>query len=272
MKQGGRIFDYRIGEDLEIHDYDWFVDRIKEFDQYANVEIKIIGKSRKGYDMYGIDIIPENEPVGQIVVVGGHHGKEPAGPEAAIKFIEKVLHSETAYAKELKKNYRISVVPIVNVDQYVLPANRQFHDDFNSHYQNLDYGYPEERATADFFLSRMDVNHVITFDLHETLGPWFTGFGIIENLQEPKKNYARSSITKLRNEGYPIFEDIDFIDGVSQSHYYKTFTGLSYKKGANAYSFESPMFVHPLKSRVEMHLIAMDAILSKILDEKIKKT
>jgi hypothetical protein len=265
------IFDHRIDEDLKIHDYDWFVDRIKEFDQYANVETKVIGKSRKGYDMYGIDIIPENEPIGQIVVVGGHHGIEPAGPEAAIKFIEKVLDSETAYAKELKKNYRISVVPIVNVDQYVLPPDRRSYDDFNSHYRYIYYAHPEERATANFLLSRTDVEHVITFDLHETVGYWFTGFGIIENLQEPKKNYARESIKKLRNEGYPIFEGIDFIDGVSQTHYYGTFMDLSYEKGADAYSFESPG-IYPLKSRVEMHLIAMDAILSKILDEKIKKT
>jgi hypothetical protein len=44
---------------------------------------------------------------------------------------------------------------------------------------------------------------------------------------------------------------------------------FSCRKGGDAYTFETPGS-YPLKSRVEMHLLGMEAILSKILDKKFK--
>jgi hypothetical protein len=263
------VIDCKVDNDLAAHQYEWFVDRMHEFAKLKNIKITSIGKSSESQDIYAIDILSNDKPKGQIYVVAGHHGPEPAGSEAAMVFIEKFLNSNTAFAKKLKNSYNISVIPVVDVDEYTKPLEDRNYHDLNQHYHFLSEARPEEKAVGNFFYERKNASYNLTFDLHETGKVQFNGFGLIELLQNPKKKYSPCAIARLKSKGYPLLNDLYFANGVARSiSCVGTFTHFSHIEGADAYIFETPSLYASLKDRAQMDLLVMDEIISQILLEK----
>lgn len=244
--------------------------------------------------MYALDIGPSEEKWGSIVVVAGHHATEPAGPVAALEFAERLLNSKTKFGEMLKKNYSITIIPVVDVDHFSLkfkdrvysyrtnnfyhrtdqngPEWEFFRPDYDRTLQKPLRAGPESRNVARAIQERtMGREFALAFDLHEAAqkdsGMPHDGFFIATPEQFDRDDLLDAVANRLTANKIPI----DPIWKWRQITLGKRFDQFAQSLGATSFTQESPRFepdgttIRNPSARVQMHLESMDEIIGRYL-------
>lgn len=119
------IFD-TSGDNLKVHNYNEVISIINKYseDFSDTVTAYSIGKTVEGRQIPVIELHHEDKPVkGHIIIAAGHHGTEPAGVEAALSLMDKLVYADNEKAQYLLDNYQIDIIPAVNADMLARKYN-----------------------------------------------------------------------------------------------------------------------------------------------------
>ncbi len=279
---------------------------LEKLDPIGGVEVSVIGESDgivfEGLDfltyrgkrddvgkrnIYAIDIQPRISKKGQFFITAGHHPVEPAGPAAAIEFVDELLRSNSTAARNLRDHYQVTIVPMVDVDYFSLPSRRRIYTTSNNFYHRLDSeefdpdgrtavgAGPEAKAVAKLFQERTKDNRAFTFDLHES---WYeskyeprSGFYIFQYEDTGKKRFASRGVEAVKKADIPTDGEIteQDVNNIRRDHD-GLFTGYAERLGHCGIIQESVTSIRgkkvPLESRVKMHLTSMSAIIPEVID------
>ena len=235
--------------------------------------------------IYAIDIEPSKSKKGQFFIVAGHHPVEPAGPVAAIQFVNELLQSNSPSARILRDHYQVTVVPMVDVDYFSLPVKRRIYTTSNNHYNSLDceefYSWdqwrvqgagPEAKAVAKLFRERTRDVRAFTFDLHES---WYEskfeprhGFFIFQYEDTEKSGFAKIGLDAVRNANLPV-SGIETECNIRRS-FSGMFTAYAEKLGHLGFTQESVTSIRGKRVhravRANMHLVSMDAVIREVMN------
>lgn len=246
-------------------DYGFYVNELSSIaEKYSeNMRFYSIGQSVEGRDIYAAELIDRDAtPTAEIYIIAGQHGNEPAGPAAAYEFIKKYLESDTQLAEKMKKSVKITVVTIVNVDQFVKPLEERGYNnanniDLNSSYRHITNKVPEVEAVVNDFRDT-ETGVDLAFDLHETGGSWMNGFVLYENKpkRREKLELGKKAVERV-SEKYSIHND-----GIIHDLNPNCFDGFAAQNNSYSYTFETPMTNFKFEERIEMDLIALDTIIA----------
>ncbi len=234
--------------------------------------------------IYAIDFFPQREKRGQVFIVAGHHVIEPAGIVAALEFAEKYKHSNSEFALRLKKHYQVTVVPLIDIDEYKKPPHERANfRKLNLHYDQLqsilasdDCGAkrhnlkhvsskdPSEVWDEELIMGRMvyqrTINSIpfISFDLHEH-GKYGKGFFLYAYSEDSYKFGSELMLSienKIDKESLPVHSEVDR----DMPRKGRTFSEFLSEMGGLGLTFESPLSEH-LHNRVRMHISGIDELI-----------
>lgn len=329
--QGTEIIDTAVANEIEYlgHKTEWYHSKLEEIAKtYDFAQTEIIGQSsgitfelfgiynkqmefyekckdNTKHDIMALDFFPSEEKKGEIVIVAGHHANEPAGPEAAIEFAQRYAQSSSPLAIELKKHYQLTIIPVIDVDQYARPINDRKYGPKNDFYDVIDQegeeylesngqyipvaASPEAKAVANAVKKRCeDAPLLLAFDLHETSN--VDGFEIILNKDKEITSIEKETVDEIGKKFYvraPRYnmytEEWSYPGIINRDTQEKIFCDFTTKLGAQSYSFETPSSLEigssmerkqiylGLEKRVEMDLIGLDGVISRYVQEEIHK-
>lgn len=265
--------DTQVAEDQEIHCTQWYYDTLKELSQHNHVNRECIGNSNEGNPVYALHIDATNkQPQGCIVVVAGHHAKEPAGPEAAIAFAQHYIQSETTIAQQLKEQYNVIVIPVIDIDGFSREeVFRRYNYDFNEDYHLIDRAPLTQQAVAKYIQERSkEAPLCLAFDLHEGFRP-YNGFALFTAFPKDKTDLSleKHIMSRLEKDSYTVNtveipEKIQPITYVDRPGGFDMFCA---ELGAYAFTFESQNPDFTLQERIETHLTGIDEGIRKYLEK-----
>lgn len=299
MVEGYIIRSDRI-KDSVLPDYDNLTHRMKLI-CYKNKYIRLseLGRSNGSQGdqhrletvpidiIYAIDFFPQKKKKGQICIVAGHHVTEPTGIIASLKFAEMYKDSNLEFALHLKKHYQVTVVPIIDVDEYKKkPEERATYRKLNLHYNqvlsfllsnqralpNINLGvkpkksptevWQEELVMGKMVYDRINKNvPFIGVDLHES-GKNNAGFFIYSTPLEPNKLFDELILeiqNRLKSEGLSIDSEISKHRSNNNGG---SFDEFIFQLGGIGYTFESPLSGQ-LEDRVKMHMLGIDELINQ---------
>ena len=217
--------------------------------------------------VWAVSFTPSEEPKYEVLLTGGVHGDEPAGVEIMLQTIETLAENPGEY-----ENVYFEIVPIVNpwgwshdirFDRDGRDVNRDFAS-FTS----------QEAVIIREFTAGKEYDLIV--DHHECDDS--TGFFMYQ-LANPSQSVSRNVIKAVRDEGYPIEQDVRMItlktedglidapmwtlrlvrlvDRLSMTNYFRL------NNNDMVYLIETPTSLS-WESRLTMHKIALDTFLNSL--------
>lgn len=97
--------------------YSDIVAMLKKLSRYEGVYLYEIGTTLQGRTMYALEIdVPSDKEKNTVILTGGVHARETAGPTYLLKEIADLLSANTAESREVLATTRFACVPCVNPD------------------------------------------------------------------------------------------------------------------------------------------------------------
>ncbi|HEO72294.1 MAG TPA: DUF2817 domain-containing protein [Candidatus Hydrogenedentes bacterium] len=214
-----------------------------------------------------VHLEPSGPPSRRVLLTGGVHGDEPAGCEAALRFVEESAVSPNRYS-----GVAVDVIPLVNPwgwahDKRANGARIDLNRDFAS------YAAQESRLVHAFVQGTI---YDLVLDLHEDGGA--KGFYLYQ-IDNEEKALCRHIIALIREQGYPIARNARMLflqsrNGIIDAPGWTLWTAqflhqlsltnyCRLTKSERVFLFETPSRM-PMEDRVTMHRIALHALLETV--------
>lgn len=292
------LFDTSEPLTAEAHKYDWFVQRMEEIAALdESIVMTSIGKTSnyvnwtgniriEPVDMYILDFLPKIEKRGQIILLAGQDAMEPAGSEAAIHIAEKLANSQTYLANFLKNFYQISIIPIGDAAEYTLDLGSRAKREVTRYYhpQGHRWRMPETQNIINAINERVkDTSLNLSVDMHESeKANGYYMITINDAINDATMKLGLSTIESLQKNGFKLVEPdsvpgilpfkclglrYEIMDSSKERANEYTFDKFCYRKGALAYTYETPMKGFELKERMHMHISAFERMLSSYIQD-----
>jgi hypothetical protein len=173
--------------------YDEFLKRVNAL-AAKNIKVDLIGTVKYDgveYPVTALSYIPQEKPKKHILLLGGAHGNEPAGPEAIIGFFTYISKHPDTY-----DDVAIDAIPMVNPWGWTHNV-RQNGNGYDINRDFINFLTREARIVRDFGVRHA---YYLVIDHHEARsdGAFIYAYG-----DEDSKN-ARSLMKYLKNSGYAI--------------------------------------------------------------------
>lgn len=278
----GYVIDTDV-EDASYHGYDDLGDILTDLEsRYEDsVSVTTVGETVEKRPIYGLELHTRGRPVeGYIFITAGGHGDEPAGPEAALKLVERLCGTDNEKARYLLDRYEIDIIPAINTDMYARPvAEREHHNVEN---RDPPY-YPFRRDARDVSVEGVEVRDfidtkamhapvILTLDYHETTD--FKGFLVVRKDKEEvlgdkvNARFKAEGIPRHADDYYTFYGHVH--DGIQDCRpaYRDSYSSTLIAEGERLGSphgliFETPK-KFPLEKRIEMDLVATDEALAAV--------
>ncbi len=199
------------------------------------------------------------------LIVGGVHGNEPAGTEAALQFIAQLVASPSLYPETA-----FDIIPLANPWGWVHNRRRNYERyDLNRDFAR--FHTQETRLLRDFLRGK---RYDLALDLHEDSSA--NGFYVYQYAEDTPRP-ARDLITQERAAGHSIAQEARMViltarDGVIRAPMWTLYfvrairtmsigNVLRLDYSDRAYTLETPSSF-PMETRVDMDLLALHYFLS----------
>jgi protein MpaA len=217
--------------------------------------------------VWAVSFTPSEEPKHKVLLTGGVHGDEPAGVEIMVQMIDTLAENPQKY-----ENVYFDIVPIVNPwgwshDIRFDRDGRDVNRDFAS------FTSQEAVIITEFTAGK---KYDLIVDHHECVDG--TGFFMYQ-LANPSQSISRKVIKAVRDQGYPIEQDVRMIilkteDGLIDAPMWTLwFVRLANRLSMTnyfrlnnndmVYLIETPTSLS-WDSRLTMHKIALDTFLNSL--------
>ncbi len=238
----------------------------------ARLSLRELGKARYGTwesPIWAVTCKPPGTPKRHLLLVGGTHGNEPAGPEMLLQFVEELGRGEAGDPEAV-----LDIVPVVN--PWGWAHNRRGNGDgLDINRDFVAFKTQEGRLIRDFIGS---THYDLGADFHESR--YADGFFLFQ-YSDPDQAFARSIIAAERGQGFPIEQNTWFLilkthDGlilaprwtltcarIARLFSFGNYMGYGYAE--HAFTVETPKRL-PMKDRVSMHRTSLRMFLEKGLE------
>lgn len=247
------------------------------------------------HNIYSLDIEPEESCYGNIIIISGHHAIEPAGPAAAMTFAQNYL---SGAFEEVKRHYNVSIIPMVDVDNFSRPVEKRTYSHFNDFYHILEEGREfeheykglkplrasrENLVVADGVKNRIDSSpKTISIDLHETLALDCDGMYILSPRKTTSKLSPQKAARAVGEANFQLctsYTEYNIYDGygVFSTENHQTFMEYTEDLGALSYTSETPIGFFkkslsgsveeklPFETRISMHLTVIESLINQFI-------
>lgn len=248
--------------------YDNVISRLENAASSGVARLNLLGSfsaSGRDYPMFTVDIGNPSSNRVSVLISAGIHGDEPAGVEAALRFIEHNVGNTT-----LLSHYHFTVFPCDNPygwerglreNPQGLDLNRQF--------------LTKQPAPEVELISRGLEGRCfdLVYEMHEDYDS--PGFYMYEFGEDPEKYLGESIIYEISSFGFPInrssiIESRRAKNGIIRLNlrtYRKTRlpkSFYSYREcGGHVLTLETPSTFFPIDERVRMHLLGLNVSLGR---------
>ncbi len=149
--------------------------------------------------VWAVSFAPSEEPKYRVLLTGGVHGDEPVSVEIMVQMVETLAENPEEY-----ENIYFDIVPVVNPwgwshDIRFDRDGRDVNRDFAS------FTSQEAMIIRNFTAGK---KYDLIVDHHEDVGA--TGF-LMYQLANPSQSVSREVIQAVRDQGYPIEQDVRMI-------------------------------------------------------------
>lgn len=260
--------DLTTSGESTIRDYAGLVRRLARCARSPHVELETLGSFAAGPDSYTMCQVKLGRPAPHkvsVLVSAGIHGDEPAGVEAAVRFIEHNVENPS-----LLSHYSFVIYPCDNPygwerglreNSQGLDLNRQF---------SVRAPAPEVELIARGLRGRQ---FDLVYEMHEDYDS--PGFYLYEFGDDPAAYLGDSIIHEVSTFGYPlnrshIIERRRARNGLIRLNlatYRKTRLPKSFyahrECGGHVLTLETPSTFLPLEDRVRIHLLGLNVSLNR---------
>lgn len=188
----------RYTYDMKIRSYNELVTRIESIvDSSPHLHLHRLGAvelNDTSYEMLRIDMGEDSMDKKRVCISAGIHGDEPAGPEAALRFIEE--HKNDA---ELLDNFYFTVFPCDNPSGYELNTRE------NAKGVDLNREFRKRNASPEVAIlmtALSECHYDLTCEMHEDIdAPGFYLYELTRNIED---SVAQEIIRRVGAAGYPV--------------------------------------------------------------------
>lgn len=249
--------------------YDDLVQRFEHLAQLLNVELEKIGEfdaNSRVYPMFTMSLGAPGAGKTAVLMNAGIHGDEPAGVEAALRFIE-----ENADNSELLSRFCFVIFPCNNPTGYELDTRENWQGvDLNREFNKRKCA-PEACIISEALQGRC---FDIVFEMHEDIDA--PGLYLYEIAEDASRYVGEKIIAAAQELGSPIhwgecIEGMDAESGLIRRkviRFRKTRLPLAiyaYRTcGGHVITMEPPASKLPLEKRVEIQLTALRILLDSV--------
>ena len=235
-----------------------YADIITRIQAVEAATCEVIGEAT-GHPMWGVTFGTPAKDRLQVLITGGVHGDEPAGVEAALRFLE-------GFGAAYLERFAFLIIPCVN------PSGYEAGTRLNGAGQDINRSMPDDDVIESVTLRRMlqDRRFDIFFDLHEDYEA--TGYYMYEAQQQDRLLGAQI-VQAVKQEVGPIDSDANTdagldtpisegLFGVNPKWREQGWSAYGYYEAANHGILpETPSTAWPLDQRVAAHHVALRIVL-----------
>lgn len=257
------------------HSYTELISRLREIEASSpHLSVRSLGgfRAQNGeYELFRADLGAAPRGAISVCISAGIHGDEPAGPEAALRFLEQNAHNE-----ELLSKFSFAVFPCDNPSGYEL-GTRENSSGIDLNRQFNTAGPAAEAKILSDEMEGEQFRHL--YDLHEDVDSY--GLYLYELSTDSSDRAGAEIIRTVSEAGYPInlSECIEGLDShcgviapsVSRMRRRKLPRAVHmFRSGVpHVITTETPGTALPLEDRVKIHLMGLDVALRRAEEREI---
>jgi protein MpaA len=176
-----------------VRNYPDFQRRVRGFEsaRIKVVEIASVTYDNVAYPILGLVYTPPSPPVLRVLLTGGQHGNEPAGPESVLSFFARLKANPKAY-----EDVAVDAIPMVNPWGWT-HNTRQNANGYDTNRDYIAFVTAEARAVRTFSSGK---RYDLVIDHHESSRDG----AFIYCYQRSDDDLSRDLIRYLIKEGYAI--------------------------------------------------------------------
>ncbi len=257
-----------VEEPNTIRNYTALTRRLENAARSPFVKLETLGSFAAGGGLYPMHLVHLGEPGPHklnVLISAGIHGDEPAGVEAALRFIEHNVENPV-----LLSHYAFIVFPCDNPYGWERGTrkNAQGHD------LNRQFRTREPSPEVDLITSGLkDKSFDLLYEMHEDYDS--SGFYLYELCEDPIAYLGESIVYEISAFGYPINRShiierrraANGIIRINTANYRKTRLPKAHyayqEYGGHVLTLETPSTYLPLEDRVRIHLLGLNVSLNR---------
>ncbi len=253
---------------MRIREYASVTSRLERAAASPFVQLQTLGSFEVGGARYPMHLVQLGEPGPyklRVVISAGIHGDEPAGVEAALRFIEHNVANPS-----LLSHYHFVIFPCDN------PYGWERGTRENSQGRDLNRQFRIRQPSPEIELISLGLEGKqadLVYEMHEDYDS--PGFYLYEFGDDPVAYLGESIVHEISSFGYPINRNriierrraSNGIIRLNTSTYRKTRLPKSFyahrECGGQVLTLETPSTFLPLEDRVRIHLLGLNASLNR---------
>jgi murein peptide amidase A len=250
--------------------------RLYEAASLPTVTLETLGEFSAGGKTYPLFVMQMGEPgLGKrgVTISAGIHGDEPAGPEAALKFV-----LENAANKTLLSSFYFTIFPCDNPSGWELDTRE------NADGIDLNREFAARHPAPEVVLIMKALEGKcfdIVVEMHEDIDA--PGFYLYELAEKPEEKVGERIVEAVAAAGYPINLN-SCIEGLPAQEGVISPAGKRFRKthlpkavytyrtcGGHVLTLEPPVSVLPIEDRVKIELMALNIVLESKMKREYPK-